>query len=302
MQKLADAESKASRSIDFEKVAKEWWARHEPTLAPNTTKGYLPAMARAEAYFAGDRIDKLRPVDIVRFLDVMIDEHDFADKTARTQLMVVNLICRFAVSRGYMDVNPCADLSVPKGLPKNKRHMPPPEDIKSVKESDELFGKLILYTGLRKGEALALTWGDVHLEERYITVSKSLYHVSNKPMIKEPKTAAGVREVPIPDKLLPFLHPGEPDEVVFGGDHYLTETQWQKLWADYQKATGVTCTPHQLRHAFATMLFESDLPPEEAMDILGHAQVSTTREIYVDIREEHRKRVRSRLTSIDLAD
>ncbi len=46
--------------------------------------------------------------------------------------------------------------------------------------------------------------------------------------------------------------------------------------------TGVTCTAHQLRHSFATIAFEADVPIKSVQEILGHKQLSTTMDIYTD--------------------
>ena len=73
-----------------------------------------------------------------------------------------------------------------------------------------------------------------------------------------------------------------------------------KNWSNYCKNTGIKCTPHQLRHCFATMLYEADVTPKDAQYLLGHAQISTTMDIYTDIRQSREDSIKSKIKSIDV--
>ena len=305
LRKIAAYRESREKGRTFGEVADEWWADAEPGLSPNTLRGYRPAIARAKDRFGKSFIRAIKPSDVNRFIRDFCKENHAADKTARTQLMMVNLICKYAVSNGDLEVNPARDIQVPDNLKKESRLMPSDDDIKRVKESINctfgLFALLVLYTGCRKGEALALTWDDVDMEKRVICITKSVYHRSNTPYTKEPKTEAGRRTVPILDRLAAHLRPGNgllfPDPKTGGP---MTEMHFQRLWKAYAAESGVTATPHQLRHAYATMLFEADVDEKDAQDLLGHAQISTTRDIYTHIRDQRREKTYAQLRSIDL--
>ena len=147
-----------------------------------------------------------------------------------------------------------------------------------------------LCTGMRKGELLALQWKDVHIAEGYIEVTKSVYHVGDRPEIKLPKTAAGVRTVPILaplKKRLLEIKQGALNDYIFSdtGKTPLTDRRYTTLYSRFQKETGVTCTAHQLRHSFATIAFECGVPVKSIQEILGHKQLSTTMDIYTDFRK-----------------
>ena len=302
LQKIREYAEEQERGVLFEKVAEEWWEIHEPELAYNTTKGYKPALQRAIAAFGDMPAKNILPQNIAS--EISSFSHNKADKTVRTQLMVYNLIFKYAVEQGYILFNPARDLSVPKNLKKQKRTSPSPDDIKRVKESTGcyfgMFAFWALYTGLRKGELLALDWKDVDIKKRTISVNKSLYHVGNTPHVKLPKTQTSIAEIPILDVLLKKIKPSKglvfPDE---NGD-YITNMHFNKMWQRYCEESGVTATPHQFRHAYATMLFEAGIPPEEAQALLRHAQLSTTMDIYTDLREAKLKKIHEKVYSVDI--
>lgn len=289
----------------FDVVAEEWWEEAEPKLAYNTTKSYVSAYNRAKEWFKGVSIKKITPAEINREI-VSFAKKGYADKTVRTQLMIISLIYQYAVRNGDAIYNPTRDLSVPDRLPKAKRTTPSQDDIKRVKESTEctfgMFAFWALYTGLRRGELLALEWSDVDFKNRVIHVNKSLYHVNNKPTIKPPKTETSVGTVPLLDVLRKKIKPRKSG-LVFPNENgtYITEMQFQKLWKAYKEESGVTATPHQFRHAYATMLFEANIPPEEMQILLRHAQLSTTMDVYTDIRDSKIKAVHNKVYKVDIS-
>lgn len=309
LRKIADYEEEQeelAQGRTFEAVADAWWEVTEPTIAENTKKGYRPALRRAKERFGKRHIKDIRPVDINAFITAFVKEKHAADKTARTQLGVVNMICKYGVACGDIEANPARDLDVPKNLPHRPREMPSEADIKAVKASVNLpfglFAYMAMYTGCRRNELLALTWEDIDLKERTISVNKSLYQIDGgTPRIKRPKTEKGIRVLPIMDKLLPYLKPS--DGLVFknpttGG--YIKDGTFTLLWGRYRNASGVSCTPHQLRHCYATMLFEAGVSESDAQELLGHAQISTTKDVYTHIRESRKKQVREALFNIDI--
>lgn len=304
MQKIASYEEKRTNGEKFEVVADAWWADAEPQLAYNTQKPYKPALNRAIEHFRGTPIGEVKPVDVKRFLSRVSQKYKMSDKTCRTQLMVLNLIFRYAVSLGYADMNPTSEVTVPKGLRKYKRELPLTVDIAKVKASTDLelgmFAYWVMYTGCRKGELLALTWKDVDVKNRTITIRRSSYFENNQLKIKEPKTKAGYRELPLMDKLLERITPGKG--IIFNVDgEYMTESHFRKAWDRYRRDSGVSCTPHQLRHAYATMLLEAGVDPKDAQRLLGHANLATTMDIYTHIREEQARKVNKALLSIDIS-
>lgn len=286
----------------FETVADEWWEIHRQRLAYKSILTYAPAKKRAVAAFGNVPIKSILPTHI----NAEIERFSFqghADKTVKNQLMVYNLIFCYAVAKGYILTNPARDLSTPTGLPKKKRLPPSQEELQKVKNSTSctfgMFAFWAMYTGMRRGELLALDWKDVDLKARTIRINKSLYHEGNRAKIKKPKTQASIATIPILDRLLEKLEPGK-GPVFPGANGYMTRWEFEKAWEMYCKESGVTATPHQFRHAYATMLFEAGIPPEEMQILLRHAQISTTMDIYREIREGKVAQIHAKTYGIDI--
>ena len=297
--KILEYKGEIENGRPFKAVAEEWEKEHFPTLAPNTLRGYRPALARAIEKFDNTSVRSIKPQDIQRFI-TDFSRKSMAKKTVSTQLLILNQIFSYAVVNGDLEFNPCAEITIPKNLPKERREAASPEDEKRVKESSDiwLLPYLILYTGLRKGEALALQGHDINKKERTIPITKSVYHVDNKPYIKRPKTEAGNRIVPILDPLIDKI-PDVPDDCYLfsldGGKTPLTEMQYQKLWKEFSRKTGITATAHQLRHSYATMLFECGIDVKDAQDLLGHSTAAMTQDIYTHLRDSRRKDTAAKL-------
>lgn len=287
----------------FRAASDGWWDSIEPTLAHNSEKGYKPARARANAEFGPRIVNTITAKEIEAFISRL--SASYAKKTVITQLQVIRQIFQFAELNGYVVYNPAKSVRVPKGLPQNRRLPPSKAEIDLIKSSVNmpfgLFAYLIYYTGCRRGEALALTGKDFDFEKKLIHITKSVYHVSNAPHIKEPKTEKGFRVVPLPEPLEKVLPDKLPSGYLFsldGGKTPLRNDDITRLYRQYQQASGVNATPHQIRHGYATALFELGIDPKTAQTILGHAQISTTMDIYTHVCEDVISSTRDRLNYI----
>ena len=283
------------KDVSFGEAAQDWFDEHSPSLSPVTARGYEAALKRAIDGLGKYNLADLRPVDISRFLEETVEKNKMAEKTAKTQLLVVHSVLRYAVRKGHIDTDPSVSLSIPQGLKHTRRELPSQADIKSIQKSAgkpfSLFALIALYTGLRRGEILALRKEDIDLNEKIIRVTHSLQMDHERAVLKPPKTESGIRIVGIPDDLLPYLS-DLPDGFLFQRKgNPLTEKQYQRRWQKYARETGISCTPHQLRHAYTSALIASGLAPEEVQRLVGHAQISTTMDIYTHLRESRAKQI-----------
>ena len=161
----------------------------------------------------------------------------------------------------------------------------------------------LLYTGMRPGEAAALTWGDVNFKTNEIFVHAARESGKTE-AIKGPKTTAGVRIIPIHAKLAPKLRAAKgksrAKDFVFttqqGNRH--NENSIRRLWTGFERELNIylgaelyrnevvkpkvaeDLTPYCLRHTFCTDLQKAGVPINVAKELMGHADIQTTANIY----------------------
>jgi integrase len=306
-QKILDYESKLESGKTFSEVANEWWEEAEPDLAIQSLPTYRPALARAIEHFGDFLIKDITPREITRFIKSLSNE-GYAQKTLSNQRLVLNRIFKHAVIEGDIAFNPCADVEIPANAKKTLRGAATASDEDKIKNTDDtwLFPLIAIYTGLRKGEILALTWQDIDFDEDLITVTKSVAHDGDKPYVKEPKTEAGTRLVPLllplKKKLLSITHRTSENYIISDtGKTPLTKSRFETLYNHYQKNVGITATAHQLRHSFATIAIENGVDIKAVSEILGHKQISTTLDIYTDFRKKALESSRKILNSAFLS-
>ena len=291
-QKLLEYNSRVEIGRSFSEIAHEWWKEDTDDLEYQSIKTYRPAMNRAIEYFNDISVKNIKPRDITQFLKALARK-GYAQKTIANQKLVVNLIFQRAVLQNDVEVNPCSAAVMPKDTAKTIRKAASTMDENIIRKSSDiwLFPYIAIMTGMRKGEILALQWKDINFDNNFIEVTKSVYHEGDRPKIKQPKTAAGVRTVPLlaplKEKLLK-IKDQNPEHFIISdtGKTPLTSRRYTTLWKHYKEKTGVTCTAHQLRHSFATIAFECGVPVKSVQEILGHKQLSTTMDLYTDFRKK----------------
>ena len=278
--------------ITFTRVSEEWEEAHFKEIAYGTQISYTPALRRAREYFGDAALDEITPQDIKRLLDALAVQK-FSAKTVKTQKVVIGLVYKFAVIQGYTKTNPAEYVTLPKHLKTEQRMPPEKETVEIIKNSVSapfgLFAYFILYTGCRRGEALAMRWADIDFENNLVYVRQNIVFMNNKAVVCDhPKTKAGVRSIPLLSPLRTVLLE-QPKEAtyIFANENGipLTETQYNHRLNAYKKATGAVFTPHQLRHEFATVLYEAGVDEGVAQTIMGHADIRTTQNIYTHIRQ-----------------
>lgn len=290
--KIYDYEQRAERGRTFKEVADEWWKLETVNLSPSTIKGYGLALNKVVAYFGERFIAEIKTADITRFFHVL-KRDGYAKKTVKNHKIIVNRIFHFAVVEGDIQYNVAREAELPRGLPETKRHPATPEEELIIRNTEDvwLLPFMALFTGMRKGELLGLRWGDIDMERRLINVCRSVWYDSTRPQIKEPKTEAGKRKIPILNLLYDELVKMEiekkpPHHYVFGGEKPMSEKAYRYAYAKFQKATSVKATVQQLRKSYATLAVGANVPADVLRVIFGHADISTTLNIYAEVRDE----------------
>jgi integrase len=160
---------------------------------------------------------------------------------------------------------------------------------------------LILNTGLRMGEALALQWTDINWKKNTVSVTKNLIRVKNRSakgkkykliLQEKPKTEKSKRIIPLNKAALAALEdlktaPGfKPDGFIIhnkNGGAVLPRTLEETL-ENMCSAVGIhKIGVHALRHTYATRLFEKGVDIKIISELLGHSSTEITYRIYVHV-------------------
>lgn len=293
MLKLATFNINTHEAITFEEAAEAWKEENWEKLRFGSYRTYSPCLERTLQKFGNKDIDKIKPIEIQSWLKDLGTQ--YAQKTVSNHKCIMKQICDFAIVNMGVDMwNPCDRVKLPQGLKKGTRNALSPQErqaILSTTKDDFQLGFVILFTGARLGEALALQMKDVNFKDKTITISKSVGFHGNQPVLNPPKTSKGNRIVPLLPQLEERLKElNLPSEAyICSGDKPLTKTALYRRWETYCKRKNINIDRHTIRHEYASILYEAGIDPKEAQQLLGHAQISTTMDIYTHISESKMK-------------
>lgn len=316
--KLQAAVSKSTSVPTFEEVANEWQHEHVEKLERGTQKTYKATIESAIAQSGKMLITEITAGDIDRELKREKQE-GLSYKHAATLKSIYKQIFDFAIVRGYISNNPVLSVKVPRGMPRGRREAPEAEIVKAIKAGLSApfgdFVALLFYTGMRTEEVAALRWDDIDQKQGVISVRRAV-DLHGTPIIKEAKTKAGYREIPILPQLKPYIKKpkgAKKSDYVFNDNgKLLTRGQLNSRWLAWCKAVGLAehktyenrhrgkkeckrtewrplVTPHQLRHNYATVLYEAGVDELTTQDLMGHVDIATTRAIYTSLRKKHKE-------------
>jgi integrase len=251
------------------------------------------------APFASTRARDIRPADLMAYLNSLVDSG--LTRTVQMVRMSLRQVFGVAVDNRIIAASPADRLKMPAGLsggPKRRLARWEMEAIASamMDERDALFLNLLLLTGLRKGEAVALTVGDVDFPAGVVHVTKTAIFPHHKPfatiMQGHPKTSAGIRDVPMPAQLGDMLMraaTGYPDgALLFRGAHggpmsaSGIASMWRRVLAALSEAAGrpVEFSPHILRHNYASVCAGAGMDIKTLQRVMGHESVAMLLDIY----------------------
>ncbi len=168
-------------------------------------------------------------------------------------------------------------------------------------KKDKLFGiVLCLYSGLRIGELLVLTWDDLDLIKGIMTVNKSCHDGKHGLVIDTPKTANSQRIIPLPKQLLPALkelkRKSKCAHVVSSDGKPVGVRSYQRSFELLLKKLQIPHRGfHSLRHTFATRALECGMDVKTLAEILGHKNPTVTLKRYAHSLMEHKAEMMNRL-------
>lgn len=238
-------------------------------------------------------IEDVSPSMAQALIDRMAKLENYSYHTISKVKVLLGLVLNYAIVEENLPVhNYIRSIRIPKGTKKGKVSSPPDEVSKMIIENVTkvdfgLWALCLLCTGMRRGELAAIQVKDIDLEKNEISINKSVEFIGNQPHVKSmPKTEASIGTVPILDILKPHLSEKlknlSSDDFLFGGSKPLTRTQIKRRWHKYCQEIGYDLNGHQLRHAYAKIIYKAGIDVKTAQRLLRHADFTTTMNIYTD--------------------
>ena len=258
------------------------------------TKRYIIDL-KIRPYFEKKILSEITVADVRAWQNELLMYKDKNGKGySQTYLKTINCqltaIFNYAIRYYNLQDNPCRKagaIGKSKGEPKDFWMQEEFNDfLETVSDKPETrMAFLLLYwTGMRIGELLALTYDDINLEEKTISITKSYQRLKGKDVITQPKTPKSIRIITMPDFLAnefreycSHLYGIMKNERLF---HFTKSHMEHCMVAGIEKSGVKRIRLHDLRHSHASMLVDMGVAPLEIAERLGHEKVETTLNTY----------------------
>lgn len=229
-------------------------------------------------------------------------------------------VFNYAFRMGYISSNPKDKFIMPKKVQEQQD-----EDLKYYTREELItlfkylekdatnewftFFRLLAYTGIRKGECLALTWNDIDFKNNTLTVNKTIsVGLNNKQIIQDPKSFNSFRTISIDTNTMTILKKWKTEQasmLLKFGHNSMNKNQLLFSTASRNKMYTLSkprtilkkvCDKnnfkfihiHGFRHTHASLLFESGVTMESVKERLGHSDIQTTVNIYTHITQKNK--------------
>lgn len=320
---------KEEKNLLFREIAQAWQNDAWEKIRDGTKSCYDAPFNRAVERFGDREAAEIEPHEISTHLQIL-KAQGLSASTIKKQKVVYKQIFQYAIMDRVFGktirYNPVLNVKLPDGLPKPKeREAPEDEIVKNIRAKAEtayfgMFAFFLICTGFRRGEALAVQWKDIDFKKGTITCGETISHRTGTAKAAPPKTDSGYRTVPLLPALSDRLErpddAQDTDYIFYGEDPSkpMSQSTYNRRWKHYCKDMGFvtdepetrtsvqgkvyvvhnykpSLTAHNLRHGYATMLYEADVDVYTAKTLLGHSEIETTMAIYTHLRS--RKKMES---------
>lgn len=251
----------------------------------------------------------------------------YSRSTISKVYVILNMCFNHALAKGHIGENPMIKVKMPKEsslvTKKKEAKWLSSSDVEKIvleaervntrefrikgKVGERVYGVnayyviLIIYTGLRIGELMALTWNDIDLKNKTLSVNKSRAKgkIDGKTIlyIKDPKSESGIRIIPLSDRAIYALNQikeysnslnlnEDNDLVVANTNSESNITRTVKRMLFRAGCETESCGLHALRHTFGSLLLEKGVDLKTISYLLGHSDITVTANIYVHVSRE----------------
>ena len=305
----------SAKKLRFRDYSEFWINNYAiPNLSPKTYERYRSMLkSRILPYLGNMYLDKIQPMQLIYLYQELSNctytrkntKHKLSSKTILEHHRLLHSMFQQAVYWQMIAYNPASRVRPPKSQKPSINFYDDTQTVALIKalEGEELKFRVIIlltvFTGLRRGEVLGLEWQDVDFDNSSITVRQASQYVSSIGIYtKDPKTETSKRVISIPDnitKLLEQFKSKQLESKLKAGNKWIdtnrlfvqwngspmhpdTITKWFKSFLERKNLSPITF--HGLRHTHATLLISQGLDVRTVSNRLGHAQTSTTLNIY----------------------
>lgn len=257
-------------------------------------------------YFENLPINEIKPLT-VRSWHTALLEQDFSKTYLKAISAQFNLIMNFACKYYGLQKNPGAVTGTIGTQKKDEYKFWTLEDYKKfrsvlTKERDIVAMDLFYYSGMRRGELLALTLEDIDTENNTISINKNMVFVSTGPRLHKPKTRKSERIIHMPSFVIKEVI--EYSKKIYG----LESTDYifdlgangakRIIDTNYKKAGVERIRVHDLRHSHVSLLINLGVNVTTIADRLGHENIETTWNTYSHLYPTKRQEVAQLLDKI----
>lgn len=284
----------ATTSTDFCQYADQWYERKAHRVGKTTAINERGRVNHLQGFFKGYTIQQIKWRDVQQYLDTMKGS---AQSTVKQKLLVLQQILDEAVSDELIHSNQARNdhLHI-SSTGKTRREAVPMMQYKAflkripeiTHQPARMLAALTAYTGMRRGEALALRWESINWTKNTIAIDKAVAFDGNYPYLKGPKSESGNRTIPLVEGLRNVLRPVARNSgfiISEDGKTLLTEHRVMHCLRIIRRQAGLDnhYGLHSLRHTVATVLANHvEIPMKVAQCYLGHADISTTMNTYAE--------------------
>ena len=293
-QYLADKESGqvVHDVMSFEQWAEIWYKDYEGQVQPSTYSAYRYTLNSLINEFGSYKINEVKLIDVNRFLKNLNNKGFSRSLQTKCKAMLIQIF-NAAEANDLILKNPAlhAKCSRTWDLEEGKKKDSfTEEEVKLLMEElpDDLLGnsiRVMLISGIRTQELLALTPGDIEPDGSVIHITKAVKMVAGKAELGVPKSKRGFRDIPVPESYRKYAVSMREQ----GGRIYIWmairkenllvavgtfRRQYNKLM---DSIPGVRrLTPHCCRHTYITRLQARGVPMEVIARLAGHSDINTT--------------------------
>ena len=265
-----------------------------------TLNGYRIASQRLQPSIESTLARKCTTYQLEKFVAEM-SSNGLASKSIRNTIAVLSAAYRHAVKIGQLKENPCENLTIPKGKPREIRilYMDEIQDflfaIADCPLDEKCAYELALFLGLRRSEILGLKESDVDIVSGMVSIHNTRHRVEKQDYDDGTKTDRSERTLALPDILLMDIarllemHRQFPYEktdylVQDGFGNPLGGQALSSRLVRLEEEKGLPhVTLHGLRHTYASLLHASGVDMAQISAELGHSNLTTTSNLYTHI-------------------